>query len=48
MVVGVMMMVPTRLASEQETRDSTEAAEAKAAKERRIAGRVNFMMKEEW
>lgn len=48
MVVGVMVMVPTRLASEQDARESTEAAEAKAARERRIAGRVNFMMKEKW
>jgi hypothetical protein len=47
-VVGVMVMVPTRLASEQEARVSTEAADAKAARERRAAGRVNFMMKEEW
>ena len=39
-------MVPTRLASAQDARESTEAAEAKAARERRIAGRVNFMMKE--
>jgi hypothetical protein len=48
MVVGVMVMVPNRLASEQKARVSTEAAEAKAARVRRIAGRINFMMKEEW
>jgi hypothetical protein len=48
MVVGVMVMVPTRLASAQRTRESSEAAEAKAPRERRIAGRVNFMMKEKW
>ena len=45
MVVGVMVMDPTRSASLQETRELIEAAEAKAARERRIAGTVNFMMK---
>ena len=48
MVVGVMVMVPTRLASEQKARESTEAAEAEAARGRRIAGRVNFIKKERW
>ena len=48
MVVGMMVMDPIRLASLHWTWELTAAVEAKAARERRIAGTVNFMMKEEW